>query len=120
MSETRTITTTRPEQPPQPQVDPRGPVVAVARWSATHRWTALLLWVAFVAAAVVGGGMVGSTEVDEADQAIGASAPAERALARSDFGDPLTESVLVEARDGATLDRMMQKVAPLLGVKVDH
>jgi RND superfamily putative drug exporter len=79
-------------------------VVAVARWSAAHRWTALLLWIAFVAATVVVGGAVGKQEIDDADNAIGASAPAEQALSRSDFGEPLTESVLVEPRDGATLD----------------
>jgi len=104
VSDTRVVVVPKREDEPLPPArEPRGPIVAVARWSASHRWTALLIWIAFVAAAVVGSGAVGFNEMDDADSAIGASAPAEKALARSDFGEPLTESVLVEARDGATL-----------------
>jgi putative drug exporter of the RND superfamily len=119
-------TTTRPEAPsssaPRP---PRGPVVAIATWSARHRWTALFLWIAFVAAAVVGGGSITAQESDEADETVGASASADRALLDADFGDVPTESVLVQNATGGSLDEtasgealaeLREQLAPLTGV----
>jgi putative drug exporter of the RND superfamily len=103
-----TSTTTihpRPEPiaPPEP-TRPRGPIVAIATWSARHRWAALFLWIAFVAAAIVGGGAVGAKETTEDDETIGASAAADQALADAEFGDVPQESVLIQNAAGGQLD----------------
>ncbi|RJK93508.1 MMPL family transporter [Vallicoccus soli] len=89
--------------------------MAVARWSARHRWTALLLWVAFVAAAVVAGSAVPGRQLEGADGAVGASAPADRALEDAAFGDLPTEQVLVTPRGGGAVDPASPDVAALAG-----
>ena len=96
--------TVLPTRPDPPRTRPRGPVVAIATWSARHRWTALLLWIAFVAAAVVGGSAIGSNEIDDGDETIGASAAADRALLDAEFGELPSESVLVQNADGGRLE----------------
>jgi RND superfamily putative drug exporter len=101
---TAPTTTVLPTRPDPPRTRPRGPVVAVATWSARHRWTALLLWIAFVAAAVVGGSAIGSKEIDDGDETIGASAAADRALLDAEFGELPSESVLVQNADGGRLE----------------
>jgi RND superfamily putative drug exporter len=88
-----------PKPPPR-----RGPIVAVATWSARHRWLALILWIAFVAAAVIGGSAAGGKELDESSMTIGASAAADNALQDADFGEVPSESILVQRTDGETLD----------------
>jgi putative drug exporter of the RND superfamily len=105
MSSAPTTIATRPDSPrTSAAAPPRGPVVAIATWSARHRWTALFLWVAFVAAAIVGGGSITAQEIDETDETIGASAAADRALLDADFGDVPTESVLVQDAAEGTMD----------------
>ncbi len=94
-----------PKPPPR-----RGPVVAIATWSARHRWLALFLWIAFVAAAVIGGGAIGGNELDESSMTAGASGPADNALRDADFGEVPTESILIQSADGGTLD--MASVEP--------
>jgi putative drug exporter of the RND superfamily len=64
----------------------------------------LFLWIAFVAAAVVGGGSITAQESDDADETIGASAAADSALSDADFGDVPTESVLIQNAAGGPLD----------------
>jgi RND superfamily putative drug exporter len=88
-----------PKPPPR-----RGPIVAVATWSARHRWLALILWIAFVAAAVIGGSAAGGEELDESSMTIGASAAADNALQDADFGEVPSESILVQRADGERLD----------------
>jgi putative drug exporter of the RND superfamily len=107
MTTAPTTTATRSESPRTSAAaspPPRGPVVAIATWSARHRWTALLLWIAFVAAAVVGGGSITAQEADEADETVGASAGADLALLDADFGEVPTESVLVQNATGGAID----------------
>jgi putative drug exporter of the RND superfamily len=89
---------------PHPSRRRRGPVVAIATWSARHRWIALFLWIAFVAAAVVGGGAVGGKDLDERSMTVGASAAPDDAMRDADFRDVPTESVLIQRTDGGTLD----------------
>ena len=102
----------RPEQPHASAAPPpRGPVVAIATWSARHKWIALLLWIAFVAAAVVGGGSITAQEADEEEETIGASAAADRALMDADFGDVPTESILVQNAAGGSLDAAAAQAA---------
>jgi RND superfamily putative drug exporter len=76
----------------------------MATWSARHRWSALMLWIAFVAAAVVGGGSITAQQADQAEETIGASAAADQALQDAEFGDLPTESVLVQNAAGGSLD----------------
>ncbi|MET0640961.1 MAG: MMPL family transporter, partial [Jiangellaceae bacterium] len=105
MTATPTDVATRPESTQTlPAPPPRGPIVAIATWSARHRWTALVLWIAFVAAAVVGGGSITAQEADEADETVGASAGADLALLDADFGEVPTESVLVQNATGGAID----------------
>ena len=105
MTAAPTDVATRPESTQTlPAPPPRGPIVAIATWSARHRWTALVLWIAFVAAAVVGGGSITAQEADEADETVGASAGADLALQDADFGEVPTESVLVQNATGGAID----------------
>jgi putative drug exporter of the RND superfamily len=105
MTAAPTDVATRPESTQTlPAPPPRGPIVAIATWSARHRWTALILWIAFVAAAVVGGGSITAQEADEADETVGASAGADLALLDADFGEVPTESVLVQNATGGAID----------------
>ncbi len=112
MTAAPTDVATRPEQPrTSPAPPPRGPVVAIATWSARHRWWALVLWIAFVAAAIVGGGSITAQESDEAEETIGASAGADRALMDADFGEVPTESVLIQDAAGEPIDTAATDVA---------
>nr|MDT0660791.1 MMPL family transporter [Micromonospora sp. DSM 115978] len=65
----------------------------IARWSIRHPWWAMGLWLAFVAAAVVVGGMTGTREAT--DLGVGESGRAERIVASAGFADPAVESVLI-------------------------
>jgi uncharacterized membrane protein YdfJ with MMPL/SSD domain len=71
-----------------------------ARWSAAHWKTATLLWLAFVAAAVVLGGMAGTKKLDDVESSTGETARAETILARAGFQAPASEAVLVQSRTG--------------------
>jgi RND superfamily putative drug exporter len=74
-----------------------------------------LLWIAFVAAAVVGGGSITAQEGDEAEETIGASAGADRALMDADFGEIPMESVLIQDAAGEPIDTAATRVAAELG-----
>jgi RND superfamily putative drug exporter len=90
----------------RPRADsPGGFVVKIARWSARHRWLAILIWITVVAGAVFAGSAAGTHEASEADEAVGESAAAERALESSEWPhEALSESVLVQSRDGGVVD----------------
>jgi putative drug exporter of the RND superfamily len=109
-STTTTVARPQPTTPPEP-TRPRGPIVAIATWSARHRWTALFLWIAFVAAAIVGGGAVGAKETSNEDETIGASAAADQALFDAEFGDVPSESVLLQNAAGGRLDTAAAETA---------
>ena len=76
------------------------------RWSARHPWTAITLWVAFVAAAVVIGGAVGTKKLSEADSGSGESGVAARTLDRAGCSAILVEQPPLEARWAAVQDRL--------------
>jgi putative drug exporter of the RND superfamily len=67
-----------------------------ARWSAAHWKTATLLWLAFVAAAVVLGGMAGKKQLSDVESSNGETARAEAILARAGFKTPDSEAVIVQ------------------------
>jgi uncharacterized membrane protein YdfJ with MMPL/SSD domain len=69
----------------------------MGRWSAAHRKTAIFGWLAFVAAAVVLGSMVGTKSLESADAEAGESRTAMQIIDRGGFGDMVDESVFVES-----------------------
>ena len=77
---------------------PRNLAARMGRWSAGHRKLAVLGWLAFVAAALVLGGAVGTKTLGDADAQPGDAGRAAKlyAAAGLDSGDP--ESVLVQSR----------------------
>jgi uncharacterized membrane protein YdfJ with MMPL/SSD domain len=79
-----------------PQLEHSTNVAArMGRWSARHRRTAILGWIAFVAVAAVLGAMLGTTQLDPADNAVGESKRAQEILEAGGFADAADESVLV-------------------------
>jgi uncharacterized membrane protein YdfJ with MMPL/SSD domain len=77
---------------------PRNLAARMGRWSASHRKLAVFGWLAFVLAALVLGGVVGTTTLGDADRQSGEAGRAAKlyAAAGLDGGDP--ESVLVQSR----------------------
>ena len=80
-----------------------------ARWSAAHWKTATALWLAFVAAAVLLGGMAGKKQLSNAESSNGETARAETILAQAGFKTPDGESVIVQG-DPRALPVEVQRV----------
>ncbi|HEY6745621.1 MAG TPA: MMPL family transporter [Mycobacteriales bacterium] len=78
-------------------------VVRIARWSAEHRLRAVLAWVAFVVVCVGIGGLAGTREQTDAQQAVGEWGRAEQWIVDGHFADPAVENVLITSPSG-TLD----------------
>jgi RND superfamily putative drug exporter len=68
------------------------------RWSAAHWKTATFGWLAFVAAAVVLGGMHGTAKLTDAEQTNGEAARAQQMLAAAHVKNVASENVLVGSR----------------------
>ena len=68
------------------------------RWSARHRKTAILGWITFVVLATVGGGLIGTNSLDEAQMGNGSSKAADVAVAGAGFRESGGEQVLIRAR----------------------
>jgi uncharacterized membrane protein YdfJ with MMPL/SSD domain len=79
------------------------------RWSAAHRKTAIWGWIAFVVAAIVVGGMVGTKTLDNGG-GDGESAQAERAL-EGGFPQSAVEQVIVQTKGGETIHGAHAKAA---------
>jgi uncharacterized membrane protein YdfJ with MMPL/SSD domain len=102
----------------------RGIAARVGHWSATHRKAAILLWIAFVAAALIGGGSIGQNQLTDAESETGETRTAELALEQEGPRDPATESVLVESPTSsvgspefqATVNDVRQELASAEGV----
>jgi hypothetical protein len=75
-------------------------VIRLVRWSAEHPWRAVGGWIVFVALCVVCGGMIGTRQQSNADEAVGEWGRAERIVDHGNFTDPARENVLVTARSG--------------------
>jgi RND superfamily putative drug exporter len=74
----------------------------MGRWSARHRKIAIFGWLAFVIAAVVIGGQIGTKNIDANDTIPGESGRVTRLLDK-EFPQPAAESVLVQS-DELTVD----------------
>jgi putative drug exporter of the RND superfamily len=84
---------------PPPRRGGGGPVVErVAGWSARHRKTALFGWLLLVAGAVVIGGMLGTKNLNSYDP--GQAGRAERVLSSPGVVQPVSETILIQARSG--------------------
>lgn len=92
------MTTSPPQTTPR---RPRGIAARAGRWSAHHKKTAVFGWLAFVIAAFVLGGMVGTKQLEDADTGAGESGRAERVLDDAFPKETASESILVQGRDGA-------------------
>jgi RND superfamily putative drug exporter len=68
----------------------------MGRWSASHRKTAIFGWLAFVVAAVVLGGMVGTKQLGDNDTLPGESGKMARILDEG-FKQPAGETVLIQS-----------------------
>jgi RND superfamily putative drug exporter len=80
------------------------------RWSARHRKQAILGWLAFVAAAVLLGGAIGTDTLKTYELGAGESGRADRVLHDAGLTDAVSEAVLVTAPVGATVkDRAVQR-----------
>ncbi|MFI1995799.1 MMPL family transporter [Actinoplanes sp. NPDC020271] len=80
----------------------KGIAPRVAIWSARHRALAILGWIAFVAAATVLSGVLGSLAATNAEQGNGDSGRAERIVEGAGFPvRPAGEMVLIQDRSGA-------------------
>jgi uncharacterized membrane protein YdfJ with MMPL/SSD domain len=67
------------------------------RWSAAHRKTAIWGWIAFVVAAIVVGGALGTKTLSDGQSGVGESGAAERTLEGA-FAQGADEQVIVQAR----------------------
>ena len=89
------------------------------RWSAQHRRVAILGWIAFVIAATVGGGMIGTKSLSDAEMGNGSSRAADLAVDKAGFRESSGEQVLLQARSGAgsraALERAATQLARRLG-----
>ena len=79
---------------------PSNLAAAAGRWSAQHRRIAILTWIAFVIAATVGGGMIGTNSLSDAEMGNGSSRAADIAVEKAGFREFSGEQVLLQARAG--------------------
>ena len=73
-----------------------------ARWAANHRRAAILGWIAFVVAAFMIGGAVGTQTIADEDLGNGDSRQADQIVADAGYPEDDYESVLVQSKSGAT------------------
>ena len=85
------------------------------RWSAQHRKIAILGWIAFVVAATVGGGVIGTQQLAPEEMGNGASRAADLAIADAGFRPSSGEQVLLQARTASARStaRLRQAAAQL-------
>ena len=84
------------------------------RWSAQHRRIAILGWIAFVVAATIGGGLIGTNSLAPAEMGNGSSRAADIAIDKAGFRESSGEQVLLQARTrGASRADLEQAAAEL-------
>jgi RND superfamily putative drug exporter len=76
----------------------------IGGWSARHGWKAIAGWLAFVVLAVVVGGSIGTTSIEDEDLGVGEARTADQTVADA-FPQNADETVLIQSRDaGVTAD----------------
>jgi len=89
------------------------------RWSAQHRRIAILGWIAFVIAATVGGGMIGTSSLSDAEMGNGSSRAADMAIDQAGFREASGEQVLLQARAGDGSRAALERAAAELERRLD-
>ena len=89
------------------------------RWSAQHRRIAILGWIAFVVAATVGGGMIGTNSLSDAEMGNGSSRAADIAVDKAGFRESSGEQVLLQARTGAGSRAALERAASQLAERLN-
>jgi uncharacterized membrane protein YdfJ with MMPL/SSD domain len=69
-------------------------------WSTRHRKTAIFGWLLFIVLAVAFGSSAGTKQITDAENANGDSAKAASIVTAAGLGEPASENVLVQTRDG--------------------
>ncbi len=69
----------------------------IGKWSAEHRRAAVLAWVAFVVLAVVAGGKIGQSDLDDSAAGSGESKRGDMIVAAAGFPEQSGEQVLVQS-----------------------
>jgi uncharacterized membrane protein YdfJ with MMPL/SSD domain len=92
---------------------PRNLAARAGRWSARHPWKAILAWLAFVIAAVMIGGAIGTQTLSDEEYGVGESGHADKVVGEA-FPDQEDETVLVQSEDGLTAND------PRFRATVDH
>ncbi|MFC1443327.1 MMPL family transporter [Streptacidiphilus sp. N1-10] len=87
-----------------------GLAAAVGGWSARHRRTAVLGWLLFVVLATVLGGMAGSLQTTDKDNALGQSGRADQMIAAAGLHSPATETVLIQSGSFTATDPRFRTV----------
>ena len=82
----------------------------IGSWSARNPWKAIAAWVAFVLAAVVIGGAVGTKELKPSESGAGDSGTAARILDKAGFGTNPTEQVIVSSSKLTAADPQFRAV----------
>ena len=88
------------------------------RWSAQHRRIAILGWFAFVIAATVGGGLIGTKSLTDSEMGNGSSRAADIAVDRAGFRESSGEQVLLQARTGAASEAELRRAADELAQRL--
>src|SRR5918997_1977854 len=90
------------------------------RWSAQHRRIAILGWFAFVIAATVGGGMIGTNSLAPAEMGNGSSRTADLAVDKAGFRESSGEQVLIQARSRSATQAQLQQAAAELSARLSR
>ena len=91
------------------------------RWSAQHRKIAILGWIAFVVLATVGGGMIGTKSLSDAEMGNGSSRTADLAVDQAGFRESAGEQVLLQARgSGADARAALPQAAAQLAQRLKN
>ena len=97
------MTHARPDRP-RSQTSAPNFAARAGRWSAAHWKSATFGWLAFVAAAFLVGGAIGTHSLAQSDAGDGESGRASRALGHGGLRQPASENVLVHSRSLTTAD----------------
>ncbi|MER5936191.1 MMPL family transporter [Streptomyces sp. NPDC001928] len=79
----------------------RGLAARAGGWSARHRWAAVGIWVLFVVLAMGLGSAAGRVDVKDSDQLKGETHTAAKIIEDAGIEEPASETVLIQAKDGA-------------------
>jgi len=99
---------------------PTNMAARAGRWSAQHRRIAILGWIAFVIAATVGGGLIGTNSLSPAEMGNGSSRAADIAVDKAGFRESSGEQVLLQGRTSAVSRADLQQAAAELAERLNR